>query len=862
MPARRSWMFLSAIALLLLTAGSARQQQPAAAAGSAPAATTAVGTLHGEFTVNANGAASYTVAVTVPPGTMGVAPQLSIVYASQGPEGVLGKGFALQGLSSIERCEANLRLDGFNGAISFDEDDRYCLDGQRLVKIAGPGGYGAAGSVYHTENETWTKVTAVGQCGTGPCSFAVQNKDGWTLLFGTGSAAVPLPNVAEIAAWQIASTTDLHGNRVLVRYQLDAKTLQNLPVEIRYTENSAGGLVATRQVTLDYEPRSQVIPRYTGGYRFVLGSRMKTLRTSLDGAEVMQYRFQYTTSKGTGRDLLASIQQCSTSQCYPAPQFEWQEEANALVTPNSSAEGLLRTGWCTEPGALIGWADFNADGRPDIHCDTPSGVHRVLLSTGSGLTSPNSNADGLVRAGWCSGNGMIASWIDFNGDARADLACDGTDGSHRVLVSDGSTVSTPNSNADGLVKSAWCAGTDSLAQWGNFNADGRADLLCSSRNGSQRALVSTSTGVTTPNSNADGLLKTGWCTAANSFTFWGDFNGDHLADVHCATQEGVQQVMLSTASSLVTPNTDPSGTVATGWCAGADRRRGATDFNGDGLLDSYCSSTDGRHWVMLSTGRMLTSPNSSGDGLVRASWCSGATAASTWADFNGDGLSDLQCDDGNGRMYSLLSTGTALRSPNSSADGMLKSGWCGAAGAAAVWTDFNGDSLDDVTCHSSGSQYALVHQAGAPDLLSKLTDGIGMTASVEYAPITDSAVYEKGAPAKFPILDIRSPMHVVSRYVTTDGRGGSYAFRNRYRGARTDLLAQRWLGFTAVTTTEEANGRSTVVEYLQEYPVTAFISSTSITGKDGRVLSDARYTPVVTTPYPNVSQVLVATERS
>jgi hypothetical protein len=33
------------------------------------------------------------------------------------------------------------------------------------------GSYGADGSVYHTERETWTRVKSSGQCGGGPCYF-------------------------------------------------------------------------------------------------------------------------------------------------------------------------------------------------------------------------------------------------------------------------------------------------------------------------------------------------------------------------------------------------------------------------------------------------------------------------------------------------------------------------------------------------------------------------------------------------------------------------------------------------------------------------------------------------------------------
>ena len=54
--------------------------------GSAQAATTPVGTTPGSFNV-ANGAASYSIPITVPPGINGIAPSLSLTYSSQGGNG-------------------------------------------------------------------------------------------------------------------------------------------------------------------------------------------------------------------------------------------------------------------------------------------------------------------------------------------------------------------------------------------------------------------------------------------------------------------------------------------------------------------------------------------------------------------------------------------------------------------------------------------------------------------------------------------------------------------------------------------------------------------------------------------------------
>lgn len=141
------------------------------------------------------GAATYVIPIDVPPGTHGVQPQLSLDYNSQQKNGLLGLGWNIGGLSAITRCKARIVQDGYIGSINFDSNDRFCLDGTYLVAVQDGSGnwltstgtraaaYGQEGTIYHTLNETWTKIVSHGTCGTGPCWFEAWNKDGTHLEF-------------------------------------------------------------------------------------------------------------------------------------------------------------------------------------------------------------------------------------------------------------------------------------------------------------------------------------------------------------------------------------------------------------------------------------------------------------------------------------------------------------------------------------------------------------------------------------------------------------------------------------------------------------------------------------------------------
>jgi hypothetical protein len=114
---------------------------------------TAVVFTPGGFRVSESGAAVYEIPIKVPPGTAGMEPRLSLVYNSQQGNGVLGVGWSLSGLSAVTRCPRTLAQDGISGSVNYDWDDRFCLDGQRLIAIAGT--YGQDGTEYRTERESF-----------------------------------------------------------------------------------------------------------------------------------------------------------------------------------------------------------------------------------------------------------------------------------------------------------------------------------------------------------------------------------------------------------------------------------------------------------------------------------------------------------------------------------------------------------------------------------------------------------------------------------------------------------------------------------------------------------------------------------
>ena len=220
-------------------------------------AANAVGATPGSFKVSETGAATYSIPLTVPPGTAGMAPTLSLNYNSQGGNGPLGVGWSLGGLSAITRCPATFAQDGFKGGINYDGNDRYCLDGQRLVAVSGA--YGANGTEYRTETESYTRVISYGTAGNGPAWFKAWTKAGQMIEYGnTADSRIEAQGKPTVRVWGVNKISDTKTNYIAVAYSEDNANGEFYVSRIDYTGNDAVGVAPDASVQFSYEGRPDI----------------------------------------------------------------------------------------------------------------------------------------------------------------------------------------------------------------------------------------------------------------------------------------------------------------------------------------------------------------------------------------------------------------------------------------------------------------------------------------------------------------------------------------------------------------------------------------------------------------------------
>jgi hypothetical protein len=185
------------------------------------------------------------------------------------------------------------------------------------------------------------------------------------------------------------------------------------------------------------------------------------------------------------------------------------------------------TGWCSHSGAQLHMGDFNGDGRDDLLChDTGNGHKWIAYAQGSGEFT---GTDWERSMGWCSHSGAQLRIGDFNGDGRDDLLCHDTGNGHKwIAYAQGSGEFT---GTDWERSMAWCFHPGAQLRIGDFNADGRDDLLChDTGNGHKWIAYAQGSGEFT---GTDWERNMAWCFHPGARLRIGDFNADGRDDLLC-----------------------------------------------------------------------------------------------------------------------------------------------------------------------------------------------------------------------------------------------------------------------------------------------------------------------------------------
>ncbi|MEO3430490.1 toxin TcdB middle/N-terminal domain-containing protein [Pelagibius sp. CAU 1746] len=824
---------------------------------SAQAQATVAGVTSGALSVDETGSAGYTIPIAVPPGIAGMQPSLALVYQSHGGNGTAGVGWGLSASSSIHRCSQTLAQDGAIHGVDFSAQDRFCLDGQRLVAISGA--YGADGSEYRTEIDSFARITSHGTAGTGPLSFTVETKSGRTLEYGnTADARLGVAAASEIRLWSLNKVSDTLGNAMTYHYVEGAADSSYRLDRIEYTSNAGQSVLPQSEVRFVYEARPDVRTSYLAGAKLAMTKRLAAVETwsgSGSGlALVKRYSLTYETSPATSRSRLTSITECdANSNCLQPVSLGWQGSAlNYTKEIVNDSWGMSVSAWAADKRTLH-ILDYNGDGRSDIlvQAETNSLSSVLLTSNGNGFDkSIITDSWGMSASAW-AGDKRVLHILDYNGDGLSDILVQGkTDGlSSALLTSNGSGFDkTIIDSLWGMSNSAWSADKRILHPF-DYNGDGLTDILVQGRTNSLSSVLLTSNGTGFEKAVIDSSwgLTLGALSAAERILHVFDYNGDGLDDIL------IQGKNSNNGTSLLTSNgsgfdrtvvTNSWGMSLMGWAA-VERVIHTIDHNGDGLDDILIQGIDDTHITALLT--------SNGTGFAKRdvtnSW---GMSLSAWGanrrtlhvlDHNGDGLSDILAQ---GKSAPSLHSTVLLTSTGAEYTKTVVSDlWNMDVGAWASderilhILDYNGDGLPDILGQGKSSSlwtFTLTHSGPAPDLLASITDSLGRVSTLDYAPLTEATVYAKDSDAVFPVVDIQAPLYVVKSVSSDDGVGGQKVTSYSYAGAKVHVQGRGFRGFRQMKATDQQTGIVTTTDYSQVFPTTAQVLTSVKRLSDGATI--------------------------
>lgn len=801
------------------------------------------GAMDGRFKVDERGVATYELAVLAARGSAGVTPRVSLNYSSSEGDGVAGQGWSIGGLSAITRCRQTPVQDNNSTAVSLNESDRFCLDGQRLVLVGGV--YGGNGSTYRTELDSYAVVTAYGGLTGNPVYFTVQRKDGSLSYYGDGfiqggNRSAPAVNAAgAILTWAISRFQDSAGNAI--RFQYSSNTVSNehliSRIDYAYGTDPGNNRNSTTYLQFNYQSRPDGSSGYVAGAKIARTQRLASILSVSDGVELRSYHLVYRApTSGSVQSFVENIYECVGTACIAPTTFDWQLNRGGFAPAVALAD---------EAGAKLSTLrvlDINGDGRSDLLYRRLTAPYSVLyrLSNGIGFnaavpllatTTKTANRDDVEVA-----------IFDLNGDGKQDL----------LHVSPGTGVYPGTLFLGGQGGFGAGAPFQSEFAWpvaADIDGDGLPDLAGTSllpmyRRGQRIAvngLWSMAFGPAQPligNANSVPGPPPG-CQTSTAYWYLpnglladgADFNGDGRVDF--AAQVSYSQGACKANHAGVAISHGDGNFSTRGWTAGI--AMSSADMNGDGLADQWYDDAGGSRQLRFSTGTAFSTP-------LRV----GSTAdleQAVYVDYNGDGFPDLLRPSSAGVLIAQLFNPAAQ---NYGAPVATTVQYQPAVGVLAadryLPIDIDGDGHVDLLRinHNAGGSSLTLYRSndarGSGNRIVRIDNGAGSSTAITYKPLTDGSVYSVGNDARntaswpgAPVFDVNAPLYVVARVSTTapTAHPGFAGFVNhvatrsssyQYGGLKLQAGGRGLLGFAWASTTDEQTGVVSATSYHQKSP--------------------------------------------
>ncbi|WP_194868931.1 FG-GAP-like repeat-containing protein, partial [Pseudoalteromonas sp. PPB1] len=492
-----------------------------------------VGSLPAESNVSPSGEFTYSIPITTGESTGGLKPPVSLSYASNPNNGHVGVGFAIGGLSAITRCEQNMETDGKAGAVNFDSNDRFCLDGQRLIVKSGQT-YGANNTEYRTRQNSGQKIIAhTSSTSTGPYAFTVTDVEGNKYTYGKYSStsdALINSKQGKAFTWALKRVQDASGNYYTYHYTKVSGSLEYYPTAVKYSGYGTGG--TRNEIRFTWEDRvDKNKVSYLKGNKVGLTKRLKQIDSYYSGNLLRKYKLTYRyIGTGVTQSALQKVQACSSdNSCLSPTVFNWKTRGSIRLGSDIGRDYSRNSRYKAHQ-----FMDFNGDGLTDIayvrNDRGSSSDHLYMIpNTGSGFGDERRFHDIATKT-------FRKTWkvIDYDKDGKDDILYMKGSSQYWQLMRHTSAMNFTFTQLTGISKPS----SDDNTRFLDIDADGYPELLhfvgnkLSYQKGTKNGLASGAAKALKFNLSApSGSTATMMSYDKEDNTFQAmDFNGDGRAD--------------------------------------------------------------------------------------------------------------------------------------------------------------------------------------------------------------------------------------------------------------------------------------------------------------------------------------------
>lgn len=274
-----------------------------------------------------NGSAGYNIPISMPAGTSGIVPEIAINYTSNARSSTVGYGWGLSGISVISRTGQSNYYDGNVTGISFNTNDRFALDGNRLLLESG--NYGLSGSTYNFESENFSRITAFGGTSGNPDHFVMETKDGIKYEYGNGFGSKDIHSGLLVKDWYLSKMIYPDGNYITYKYKKQHSISgfsisQQVIDEIYFTANDAASIENFASVKFVYGVRTDRNAAYLYGVQYDQMLLINDIQVLVGSLEFRNYKFRY--SYRNGNSYLSVVEERSGVCNLTETKFKYGDE--------------------------------------------------------------------------------------------------------------------------------------------------------------------------------------------------------------------------------------------------------------------------------------------------------------------------------------------------------------------------------------------------------------------------------------------------------------------------------------------------------------------------------------------------------